>query len=239
MVSEALEVSASALACDRVVFNFDFGAGGISGGNFRDQDFLVSGRLFSDSISPVTNDDLLYFNVDLGWRFYEAPNCSLDGLVGYQFWRERNVAEGGASIVPGTANFPAVPVITEQFTWQGLRIGAQGVVQFSPRWSVRARLLFLPVTHFEMKDVHHLRPDLLQDPSVIDRATGGFGVIAEARFCYWLWRGLFLELGYRIWDVTSGDGAALIRATTGATELPLNGANTTRQGLVLGLNYQF
>jgi len=242
MVSESAEVGASALLFDRLVINAEAGIGGISGGNFRDQDFLISGRrgLFSDTISPITNDDLQYFNAEVGWRFYEDDRWSVDGLIGYQYWREKYVAEGGSDIVPGRGSgFPLGPVITEDFTWQGFRIGGQSIYQFSPHCALKSRVMLMPLTHFENVDIHHLRTDLRKNPSIIDRADGGFGVMADIRLCYCLWKGLSLDLGYRVWDATSGQGETIFRFTNGNGQFPFNEGNTTRQGLILGLNYQF
>jgi len=178
MSSEVIEANVNTLWFDRVLLNAELGTGAISSGQFRDQDFAVSGQqlLFSDTIHPAMDDDLLYVNIDLGWRFCECDYFVFDALVGYQFWRETYVAEGGASIVPPGPPFPAGPVITEQFTWEGFRIGCQSVFLPEPRCVIKTRIMFMPFTHFENEDVHHLRTDLAQDPSGIDTAAGGFGV---------------------------------------------------------------
>jgi hypothetical protein len=63
--------------------------------------------------------------------------------------------------------------------------------------------------------------------------------MAEVRVSYWLCKGLFLEVGYRVSDVTSGNGDTLFHATTGDIRVPFNEGNTTRQGLILGLSCHF
>ena len=96
LVSESEEISVCGVLCNKVVFNPEVGAGTISGGQFKDRDFAESGLqdLFSESISPSLNDDLLYVNVDVGWRFYEDSVFVFDGLVGYQFWRNPTTRPG-------------------------------------------------------------------------------------------------------------------------------------------------
>jgi hypothetical protein len=243
LTSQALEINGSAIFFNRLIISGDFGAGVINGGHFRDQDFAFSGHqgVFSDTLSPALDDNLRYFNADVGWRFHEGPYFSFDGLVGYQYWRERYVAEGGAFIVPsGLIPLPPGPVITEEFTWQGFRIGVQGVVQFSPRWSFKSRVMCMPGMQFKNEDIHHLRVDLRQDPSIIDRAGGGIGILGDFRFSYWMVRGLFLEVGYRVFAAQSGIGETTVRLANGPDgNLPFNVGQTVRQGMTFGLTYQF
>lgn len=247
LVSETGEVSASALLLNRVVLNASGGGGVTNSGQLVDRDFALSQQqgLFSESIAPTTGNSLSYFNADLGWRFWENACCFFDGLIGYQYWREHYLAQGGTQSVsfpglglpPSGFPFPPGPSISEQYTWQSFQIGGQTAWQFSPRWALKGRLMFMPVTWFENDDVHFLRVPLLTST---ERATGGFGVTADLRVTYWLCRGLFLELGYRIWDVTSGSGQ-ISESFSGVPtfSLPFNQASTVRQGLTLGLTYQF
>jgi hypothetical protein len=245
LVSEAGEINTSALFFGKVVVSADVGGGVISGGRLIDRDFAESGEqgLFSESIIPSLNDNLQYYNFELGWRFCESPCFVLDGLVGYQYWREHYVGDGGTQVVglPGTialpagTPLPAGPGISEQYTWQGPQIGGQGIWQFASCWALKSRIMFMPVTWFENDDIHYLR-----SLTATDRATGGFGVMADFSVTCWLCKGLFIELGYRIWDVQSGRGQTTENFANGTEyELPFNQATTLRQGLILGLTYQF
>lgn len=241
MVSELIEISASGLWCDRLITSVDLGIGGVSNGQLEDQRFRINGQqpLFQN-IHPASDDGVGYVSADLGWRFYEDAQFTFDGLIGYQFWREKYIAEGGARIVPPGPAFPPGPVITEQFTWHGLRIGFQSMYQLFPRWSLKTRVLAMPLTHLEVRDIHHLRPDFLQDPSSIDRAIGGVGVLGDIRFTYWICKGLYAEIGYRIWHASSGEGETTLRFRNAPeSQLIFNEGSTTRQGLVIGLTYQF
>jgi hypothetical protein len=104
----------------------------------------------------------------------------------------------------------------------------------------KSRVVLLPLTFFRCEDIHYQRPDFQKDPSSVDTATGGFGVMADFKVCYRLWRGLFADIGYRVWDVQSGSGETLIRSTVlGDVKLPFNEGTSFRQGLILGLSYHF
>jgi hypothetical protein len=235
-----------------VILNAEGGLGTISSGQLVDQDFSLPLRqgLFSESISPTLNDNLRYLNVELGWRFCEGACYAIDGLVGYQYWSERYIDDGGTQSVgaprspapPPFTSFPPGPGISEHFTWQGFRIGVQTVANVWPCWAVKARVMAMPVTWFVNEDVHFLR-----SLSGTERATGGIGVMGDVRVAYRLWQGLILECGYRVWYAESGSGeltehlsdGTLFSNGTSFNQLPFNKASSLRQGLVLGLTYQF
>lgn len=247
LVSEAGELDASAVFFHRLVVAGSVGGGVISSGNLIDSDFAFPDRqgLYSQSFLPQLTDNLLYFNGDLGWRFYADEGFTIDGLIGYQYWHERYQTNGGTQVVgfpdlgippPGFV-FPLGPGVREEYTWQALRLGAQSSLLLCPRWTFNCRAVLLPVTQFENDDVHFLREPLL---FAKEKATGGFGVMADVGFAYRIWRGLWVDAAYRIWDASSGSGVIEERFSDGSgANLPFNGANTLRQGLLLGLNYRF
>ena len=113
LVGESGEVSLGALFFKRLVASVNVGGGDIGGGHLVDDDYALPDRqgLYSQSVSPRTNDNLRYVTADLGWRCCEGPNFFFDGLIGYQYWREHYVAEGGTQTV-STGALPAPPVGT-------------------------------------------------------------------------------------------------------------------------------
>jgi hypothetical protein len=112
-------------------------------------------------------------------------------------------------------------------------------VQLLPCLTLAGKLLVVPVNRFQNYDIHFLRPDLLQDPSFFDRATGGFGMRLDATLSYQVWRGLSLELGYRLWKNRAGLGFTTSRSPEGDSLSPLHQVETLRQGLLLGLQWRF
>jgi hypothetical protein len=246
LVGESGEVSLGALLFKRVVASVNFGGGNIGGGHLVDDDYTLPNRqgLGSQSVSPAPNDNLRYVTADLGWRFCEGPNFFFDGLIGYQYWREHYIAEGGTQTVstgafptpPAFTTFPPGPFVSEQFTWQALRVGGQGLVQLSSCCALKSQVIVLPVTHFDLEDIHYQRQFASNAA-----ATGGVGVVADFRLTYWLWKGLYVEAGYRLWYAQSGSGnlTTVFANPSDITHLPFNQATTLRQGLILGLSYQF
>ncbi len=253
--STVVEFTADALFFKRYILSVDIGFGAISGGSLRDKDFLGFDRtlLFSDTISAADNDDLFYVNVDLGYRILNCcpfgfswavpdkkPRGTLDLLIGYQHWRETYIGKKTIDLFPGTRTIDQGNAITEDFTWDSLRLGTRVNIEILPKFSFRGRLMFVPWTNFDLEDRHHLRTDLKQNPSFETRTRGGFGVQFDATLSYIVWRGLSIEAGYQLWDIRSGDGTITARSLIlGDVKEPFNEATSTRHGAIIGINYRF
>lgn len=246
--STVVEFSAHALFFTRYSLSVDIGLGAISGGTLRDQDFLGNNRtmLSSDTISAADDDDLFYLNIDFGYRILrwavrnKKPRSSVDLLLGYQHWREKYVATRTIDLFPGTRTIDPGKALTEEFTWDSLRVGARANIEILPKLSWGGRLVVVPWTHFQLRDIHHLRTDLRQDPSFEATADGGFGVLFDATLSYVVSRGLSIEAGYQVWDISSGEGTITARSLIlGDVREPLNEANSTRHGAMVGINYRF
>ena len=158
--------------------------------------------------------------------------------MGYQYWEEKYIAAGGAELFPDPGPFPAGRVVANTFRWNSFRIGGRAELELQ-RWSICSKLMFVPANYFRDDDIHYLRTDLLQDPSFIDQATGGFGVMFDATVSYRIWQGLSLEAGYRLWYIQGGIGLDYARTTQGDIASPLYQVQTLRQGILLGLQYRF
>ena len=95
-----------------------------------------------------------------------------------------------------------------------------------------------------MDDIHHLRPDLSQDPSFRNKASGGQGIQLEGSFELLVWKSLKIEAGYRYWDIRSGGGDNYVFTPCGGSNCVdfnghLNDAKARRQGLFFGAGWTF
>ena len=133
----------------------------------------------ADTLHNAGSDNLYYFNLDFGWRIvtwhgFRNPDAFLavDFLLGWQYWSEKYVAQGGVDLFPGDRAFPPGDVIASRFSWDSFRLGLRSLWQINEQWSLKGRFYFIPYTEFENNDIHYLRTDLLQDPSFLDRAHG-------------------------------------------------------------------
>jgi len=227
-----------------LVLSAGVGWGQVSDGTFIDDDFVL-GSVFSRTESTVPDGSILLFNANVGlrpfrWRDFQGRLGFMDFLVGYQFWREEYEAFGAVALIGPIAVASNVKVITHEWEWHSARIG--GRVE-APLWrslNYRLSLFFLPWSSLEVRDIHHLRGDLAQNPSVITKATGGFGFQIDGSLTYTFFHGLAVEAGFRYWQVDMDDGRVKIRHADGTTSRhDLVEATTKRYGPYVGLTYRF
>ena len=146
-----------------------------------------------------------------------------------------------------TSGFPAVVppisngerVITQDWYWYSLRLGARTQVPIVGGLSARARGYVIPWSMSVVDDVHHKRSDLLHDPSFHDEAGGGVGVQLDAGITYRVWRGLSVEVGYQYWWIKSGEGTSTARTPDGDFDGKLLENKTERHGPYLSVQYRF
>jgi opacity protein-like surface antigen len=231
----------------RLVLLGSIGGGVIKEGVLIDEDFNDTDHNARVSRTRSDTDDtgLFYLNFDAGYRLVqwgtrEQPGF-VDALGGFQFWYERYVAFGATSAFPGVV--PTIStnerVITQDWYWYSLRLGARTQVPLFRGLSARARAYVLPWSKSVVDDVHHKRGDLLHDPSFHDEADGGVGVQLDGGLTYRFWRGLSVEAGYRYWWIKSGEGTSTARTPNGDFDGRLRENSTERQGPYVGLQYRF
>ena len=139
----------------------------------------------------------------------------------------------------GVFLLPDIPVITHDFQWSSLRLGARGHFKISRRLSLRPRLVLVPYTNCQFEDTHYLREDKSQPGWVVD-VDGGWGVMFDQTLAYNVWQGLFIELGYQIYHINSGSGKMEVRNVSPPdVDVPFNEAVMTRHGIILVVRYEF
>jgi hypothetical protein len=245
VTSNIVSVDADLLLWRRLVLTAAGGWGTADGGELIDED-LITGVNFSRTRSSIDDGHVYFGNINAGFRIFdwvdhEKRHGFVDLLVGYQYWQEKYVAFGIVDLLGFTGNAPtSTKVITETWTWHSLRVGGRTYFPFPYGLGVRASGFVLPWSSVEVEDIHHLRTDLRQNPSVVTDATGGFGWQLEGAITYTFWRGLGVEAGYRHWKVKITGGDTTFRPVGAAqSELNLKEASTERGGPFVGLYYRF
>jgi Omptin family len=247
------EVNAE-LVWKRLVLMGSFGWSGVDEGVLLDDDFVLPDRQgrFSHTRSRVDDQRLYYINGDIGFRLvsFSTPGNPAPGfadlLLGYQYWHEKYVAFGATGVLdlPPTVRSnvtpPNVKAITEDFTWQSLRVGLRYQVPLPAGFGVKGRVLFNPWTYAEQQDVHHLRNDLKKNPSSLARAKGGFGTQIDFGITYTPWRWVSLEAGFQYWRIDPGSGDVFIRTlSAGTLQNKLNELTIERYGPYFQLQGRF
>ena len=240
------------------------GYGAIGGGRLTDDDYLAvdGGSPSSQTISDIKGDSTWYLNADVGRRIVDFPHSRgwVEVFAGYQYWYQRYTANGLGQVVCSTAGQtvdldPGVPgsqplchpnssvssslaVITNTTRWHSIQVGGTVEYRFTRRLSLQSTVALMG-SILDNSDVHHLRSDLNQNPS-LSMLGYGVGADADVGARFMIIKNLFASVGYRIWWNRMLDGHVTFNNASGASdEFPLTEFQTFRHGLTFGLNYSF
>ncbi len=240
------------------------GGGTLTGGHMNDEDFNIDGdnlispgvheRVpYTNTISPKVKGDIPeYGTIDAGYDWWRTPTYRLGTFVGYNYYSETMGAYGVAQTAnpngpfgPNTPSVPLAPVghaiITQEATWQSLRLGAAGEFNLAPRLKLSADVAYLPYVTVEAKDMHFAgnSPDV---SSVNPIKGNGVGTQLEAMLSYEITEQFSLGIGARYWAMwTSDTSEHRAYDATGPYPQPPQHAKieTERAGVLGQLLYKF
>jgi hypothetical protein len=241
----------------------NIGVAGIGGGRLTDDDYLAvdGGNPSSRTISNINGDGMWYLNADLGGRLKSFANHRgwMDVFGGFQYWHTEYSAVGlgqvtctsaGSTIDLGGGDVlcnPAGPsppvgsgtqVITNTTNWYSIRLGGRTEYRLTRQFSLLGGVALLPVSIVENKDIHHLRNDLQQNPS-LSMLGIGIGADADVGARFMFTKSIGLNVGYRVWWNHAVDGKVRVYGVTGSAEYPLAQFDSLRHGLTAGINFTF
>ena len=261
--TNVFDIAGTLWVTPRLFGRLNIGVAGIGGGRLTDNDYLSAdgGNPSSQTISNLSGDGMWYLNADAGGRVTNFANHRgwLDVFGGFQYWHTKYTAVGLAQVTCTTAGStidlgggnvlcnPAGPsppvgsgteVITNTTNWYSLRVGGRTEYRLTRQFSLLGSVALLPLSIIDNKDIHHLRGDLQQNPSI---SMLGFGIGANAdvgaRFMFT--KNVGLNVGYRVWWNHAIDGTMTVHGTSGSSEFPLTQFDSLRHGLTAGLNFTF
>ena len=257
--TNVLELTGKVWVTPKWFGRLNVGAASIGGGSLTDDDYGSNGgqRLFSSTNSNLSGDSMWYLNADSGFRLAEYKNHRgwLDLFGGFQYWHTTYQATGLTQVAcdnsavpgslgltcnpPGTVTNQGQTVITNTTNWYSIRVGASTEYRLTRRLSLVGTAAVIPLSIIENKDIHHLRPDLQQNPS-ISMVGWGVGADADVGLRLMLVKNLFLNGGYRVWWNHGLDGTVTFHnAAAPSDSFPLTQFQSVRQGWTFGLNYTF
>jgi len=247
----------------RLFGRLNIGVAGIGGGRLTDYDYLAAdgGNPSSQTISNLSGDGMWYLNADAGGRVTSFANHRgwLDVFGGFQYWHTKYTAVGlgqvtcttaGSTIDLGGGNVlcnsagPSPPVgsgteiITNTTNWYSLRVGGRTEYRLTRQFSLLGSVALLPLSIIQNDDIHHLRSDLQQNPS-ISMLGVGMGVDADVGVRFMFTKNVGLNVGYRVWWNRMIDGNVTFHGVGGSSEFPLTEFQSLRQGLTAGINFTF
>lgn len=247
----------------RLFGRLNLGVAGIGGGRLTDDDYLAAdgGNPSSRTISNLNGDGMLYLNADVGGRVKNFANHRgwLDVFGGFQFWHTEYSAVGLGQVTCTSAGStldlgggqrlcnsagPSPPVgsginvITNTTNWYSIRLGGRAEYRLTRHFSVQGSVALLPISIMENKDIHHLRADLQQNPS-ISMVGIGVGADADVGAKFMFTKNVGLNVGYRVWWNRMYDGNVTFHNVGSSQEFPLTQFQSLRHGLTAGLNFTF
>jgi hypothetical protein len=270
--TNVVEFTAKVSVGPRWFGRLNIGGASIGGGRLTDDDFLRpdGGSPSLRTHSDIDGSGMWFVNADAGFRVLNFPNDrgKLDGLIGFQYWRQTHKAYGvrqvscsaaGSSIdldlsdpafnplcIPGDPPINnAVLVISNSQTWYSLRTGVQTEYRLTQWLSVYGSAILKPINIFTNEDTHELRVagrvagGDLQDPSFTMLGIG-FGADADIGAKVNFTRRLAAQVGYRVWWNRMFDGTWKTHLADGRSfSFPLTEMQSLRHGATAMLTYSF
>lgn len=261
--SSVTEVSAKKHLTNGNSLTFTFGTGAIDGGTLVDDDYLsasgaqnlgatqTGAHRFSRTHSDIDNSHLFYLGAEFLPRDLQLTNAALNLRVGLgiHYWQEEYKAFNLRSIectLPndkcypvGTSTYSGTNVISNTVEWTGVGLGVEGLWTLTEQLRFQLDMTFYPYMNLVNEDIHHLRGDLSQDPSV--RMTGnGFGYDLQAGVKMQLQRNFAVHLNYRLWERwVENQTITFYGANGGASSANLMDFKTRREGVTAGISLFF
>jgi opacity protein-like surface antigen len=179
----------------------NIGAGSLANGRLNDEDWWdFNGAVpYSNSIGQV-NGNISYGTIDAGYDFLRRGPFGLGAFAGYNYYRDDKNAYGCTQIANRFSDC-ATPVpasilsITEDDTWQSLRVGFNGRALITERFKLEADVAYLPYVSFRGVDNHLGRSFITQE------SGAGRGVQIEGILSYLITDRLSVGLGGRFWSM--------------------------------------
>lgn len=228
------------------------GGGSITDGHMNDEDYSIPGDTvasipYSNTISVKAPGDIpLYATIDIGRDWWRAPTYRLGTYVGYNYYRETMDAHGVTQLAnPSGPSGPIPPtghaVITQEATWQSLRLGVSAAFNLAPRVRLSADAAFLPYVEVDAEDRHYFgnTPDVAS----INPLNGhGVGTQLEAMLTYDVAERWSIGIGARYWSMWTTE-ASMIRSfdASGPADGPIQHLkiDTERAGVFGQVSYRF
>jgi opacity protein-like surface antigen len=230
------------------------GAGAITSGKQNDEDWGLNDGTALQPVPTayeVTGSSasgwLKYAAGDVGYNVFHGRNYKVGPFVGYSYFHQTMNAYGCTQLTtPGSVCDPpppsSQPSISQDDTWQALRIGGSAVVTIWDRLAVNGDLAYLPYAQFSGLDSHWQRIPVAFFP----QDGTGRGVQAELILTYGITESLNVGVGGRYWAMWSTNtsqscnGGCDLKAA-GFTSTPPSPftTSTQRYGTFVQMSYRF
>jgi hypothetical protein len=231
------------------------GAGAITGGKMNDEDWGINdGPRTAPPIATayeVTGSSasgwLKYGAADVGYNVFHNANYKVGPFVGYSYFHQTMNGIGCTQLTtPGSVCDPPDPpnqaIISQDDTWQALRVGASAIATVWDRLAINGDVAYLPYAQFSGLDTHWQREPIAFYP----QGGTGRGIQTELSLTYALTDYLNVGVGGRYWAMWS---TSTSQSCHGGCNPSVPGfivnppgpftTNTQRYGTFLQISYRF
>lgn len=176
------------------------GGGTIISGSLQDEDFPPVTAPYSSTNSDQDDGRLLYGTIDAGW-LWRSQQYKFGFFGGYHYYHDRLNAFGCTQTALNLAIcVPTIPSsvlgITQDTTWNALRLGFNTEWRFGGGWVANADMAWIPYAWLTANDTHWLRP--FSNP---EDGTSFSNWQIEALVRYQFANGLSVGAGGRYWRI--------------------------------------
>jgi opacity protein-like surface antigen/outer membrane protease len=228
---------------DRMFVKGFFGTGALSSGHLNDEDWVIFDAAvpYSNTLSDPVKGTISYATGDIGYDFLRTPGYRLGVFAGYNYYRDKKDAYGCVQIANAFSDcVPSISSnvlgISENDTWNSLRLGVNGDVTLLPGLRLNTDAAFLPYTQFSGVDTHWQRTDV---PNQNSTETGrGMGVQLDAILSYAITPAFNVGAGGRYWAMWTSNSAYtnIFGTPCPCQTLP---SKTDRFGVLVQASYKF
>ncbi len=220
----------------------NIGVGSLLSGHQNDEDWvLFSGTVpYSNTLAAPVEGDINYATLDLGYDFFRGAGYKLGAFVGYNYYKENKSAYGCTQIANPSSDCVGVNItpssvvsITEDDTWQSLRVGVNGNIMITDQLKLGADVAYLPYVVFNGTDDH------LQRALTWQESGTGTGLQLESILSYLITDQFSVGVGGRYWAMWTQNGQyTLVTDCGGGCPTWPAEFKTQRYGVFVQLDYR-
>ncbi len=214
-----------------------FGGAKLNAGQLKDEDFPPAVTPYSSTTSDQRGGNLKYATVDFGWD-WRSENVRLGVFAGYLYYADHLNAYGCTQTagnlgvcVPSIPN--SVLAITDDVTWNAMRLGIVTDWRLGFGWSLITEAAWLPVGLLTASDFHWLRPDLINPTP--EKGAAFAQVQLEAILRYQVSPNFSMGVGGRYWQI----GTTSAEADFAGSQAQAITYRTERWGAFVQASYSF
>lgn len=217
------------------------GLGTLAGGDLYDEDF-PAGIAYSNTLSGMSEGQLAYGALDVGYELVRQGQSSLGAFIGYRAHYQKVNGFGCQQIAhdttcsdldrQGTPALVSSLGLSETDVWQALAIGLNSRLQLTDRLRLEVDAAYLPYAVRSGADNHWFRADI----NPLAENGHGWGTQLEAILSYAVTDRLDVGVGARYWYFASDEAATRF---PGVPDRSPESFYSERYGAFLQASYRF